>query len=88
MFWTTWPLIEWDIVGMNHYYSHEGTLRHLFVVMTYKGRCIRAAGSNECAVVEELERQARAVLEAETLNAPCGVQGAPVAIFHGVSLTR
>jgi hypothetical protein len=50
--WRRLELLDWDIVGMNHYWVN-GT-RFLFVAMTKEGRCVRAEGSDEADVFEAL----------------------------------
>ena len=58
--WLRDPLMEWRIVGMNHY-TIGGVLR-LFVAMTKDGRCIKAEG-DERYVWDNLITQAKQALE-------------------------
>lgn len=54
--WKTTELEGWAIVGMNHYFL--GGEKHLFVAMVKSGKCIRAEGTDEEKVFEDLKQQA------------------------------
>lgn len=54
--WRSHRLMDWSIVGMNHYRQDGG--RRLFVSMERQGRCIKAEGADTGALWAELERQA------------------------------
>lgn len=55
--WMHPDLIEWSIVGMNHY--RVSGMRRLFVAMSLDGRLIKAEGLDTMELWEELRRQAR-----------------------------
>lgn len=54
--WEIDALIDWDIVGMNHYHSEGG--RRLFVAMTKDGCCIKAEGPETSEIWRSLAVQA------------------------------
>lgn len=58
--WLRPGLIDWSIVGMNHFRLEGRPEDYLYVAMTNEGRCITAQGSNQVAVWDELERQTTA----------------------------
>lgn len=53
--WSCFPLNEWSIVGMNHYF--RAGQKHLFVAMCKNGKAIKAEGTNETGVFDSLKRQ-------------------------------
>ncbi len=55
--WNKPTLKDWSIVGMNHY--HVKGEKNLFCAMTKDQECIKAEGTNEIKVFEELEKKAR-----------------------------
>lgn len=55
--WQQNSLSEWAIVGMNHYFLHGQ--KHLFVAMIKGEKCIKAEGTNEEKVFEELAQKAQ-----------------------------
>lgn len=55
--WMHDELMDWSIVGMNHYHDHRG--RRIFVAMTRDGRVIKAEGPDTMAIWEALRAQAR-----------------------------
>lgn len=55
--WQDSALVEWSIVGMNHY-QQDGE-RRLFVAMTKGGRCIQAEGKDDEYLWNRLWHQAR-----------------------------
>ena len=64
--WTEPPLVEWSIVGMNHY--HVKGYRCLFVAMVKDGVCIKAEGPSSELVFIDLKRQANRHNERGDLN--------------------
>jgi len=55
--WDEAPLDDWNIVGMNHYYTHN--VKHLFVAMTKDDIRIQAEGCSSAYVFDSLNKQVR-----------------------------
>lgn len=55
--WYIYPLSEWSIVGMNHYYINGK--RYLFCAMIRGNYCIKAEGEQDLEVFSELKRLAQ-----------------------------
>ncbi len=56
--WRHADLIDWTIVGMNHYREGSGR-RMMFVAMMRRGHCIKAEGPDDGEVWFRLMAQAR-----------------------------
>lgn len=58
--WQDAPLNEWAIVGMNHYFLHGQ--KHIFVAMIKGDKCIKAEGTDEQKVFDELKQKAEVMI--------------------------
>lgn len=50
--WNCPELVDWSIVGMNHYFVNGQ--KHLFVALIKGNRCIKAEGTDEAKVFQDL----------------------------------
>ena len=62
--WERWPLNEWHIIGMNHYFQGKGSSRQLYVAMRNDNLAISAEGAADGTFAAQVwaELSVRAVL--------------------------